>query len=45
MYAACVGNLVTLGAGDVETVLSMDNPEQFQSQKQLKETMESGIQL
>ena len=35
----------TIGDGDGISISSVDNPEQFQSQKQLKETMESGIQL
>ena len=30
---------------DTASVLSMDNPEQFESKKQLKETMEHGIKL
>ena len=38
-YIMCVGD------GDGISLSSVDNPEQFQSQKQLKETMESGIQL
>ncbi len=41
----CIFDLCTKGEGDGISLSSMDNPEQFQTQKQIKETMESGIQL
>lgn len=34
-----------IAEGDTASVASMDNPEQFESKKQLKETMEQGIRL
>lgn len=34
-----------VGDGDDISMSSMDNPEQFESQKQLKELMQQGVQL
>ncbi len=37
--------LVCSGDGDNISMSSMDNPEQFESKKQLKELMQQGLQL
>ena len=42
-FGLCV--CVRAADSDTASVLSMDNPEQFESKKQLKETMEHGIKL
>ena len=41
----CIRDRCVAVDGDAVSVSSMDNPEQFESRKLLKETMEQGIKL